>query len=113
MSKFYLRVVVVLAVISLAGFGIATIRESHQHAGWMLMTFFVFVALAFRQFEGLKGYAFTITIFAAVSLAMYYPQYFTDLGDFKLSRLIVPLMQILMFGMGTSLRCGRSCSESW
>jgi BASS family bile acid:Na+ symporter len=67
------------------------------------MAFFIFVALAFRQHEWLKGYAFTITIFAAASLAMYYPQYFIYVGDFKLSRLIVPLMQILMFGMGTSL----------
>lgn len=67
------------------------------------MAFFVFVALTFRQFEILKGYAFTITIFAAVSLAMYYPQYFISVGDLKLSKLIVPLMQILMFGMGTAL----------
>lgn len=67
------------------------------------MAFFVFVALTFRQFEMLKGYAFTITIFAAVSLAMYYPQYFIYAGDLKLSKLIVPLMQILMFGMGTAL----------
>jgi bile acid:Na+ symporter, BASS family len=42
-------------------------------------------------------------IFAAVSLSMYYPQYFVSVGDFKFSMLIVPLMQILMFGMGTGL----------
>jgi bile acid:Na+ symporter, BASS family len=103
MSRFYVRVLSVLAILSLTGYAFSTVQQSHQHAGWMLMAFFVFVALAFRQFEWLKGYAFTITIFAAVSLAMYYPQYFVYVGDFKLSKLIVPLMQILMFGMGTAL----------
>ena len=38
-----------------------------------------------------------------VSVAMYYPQYFKTIGDFKLSALIVPLLQIIMFGMGTEL----------
>jgi len=42
-------------------------------------------------------------IFAAVSASMYYPQFFIAVGDFKFSRLIIPLMQIIMFGMGTSL----------
>jgi BASS family bile acid:Na+ symporter len=34
---------------------------------------------------------------------MYYPQYFLQVGDVKLAKLIMPLMQILMFGMGTAL----------
>ncbi len=92
-----------LAVIMLIGFIVATISDAHQYAGWLLMGFFVSVAVAFRSFELLKGYSFTISIFAAVSLAMYYPQYFVYVGDFKLSKLILPLMQIIMFGMGTGL----------
>jgi BASS family bile acid:Na+ symporter len=42
-------------------------------------------------------------IFAAVSLSLYYPAYFTHIGSFKLSRLILPLLQLIMFGMGTEL----------
>ena len=42
-------------------------------------------------------------IMAVVSLAMYYPQYFKTIGNFKLSALIIPLLQIIMFGMGTEL----------
>jgi BASS family bile acid:Na+ symporter len=64
---------------------------------------FLALALGFRGYELLKGYSFTIMIFAAVSAAMYYPQYFIQVGSFKLSSLIVPLMQIIMFGMGTGL----------
>jgi BASS family bile acid:Na+ symporter len=81
----------------------STLLEAHQLEGWLLTTFFLLVAIGFRHYENLKGYSFTIMIFAAVSLAMYYPQYFIYVGDFKLSKLIVPLMQIIMFGMGTGL----------
>ena len=42
-------------------------------------------------------------IFAAVSIAMYYPHYFVHVGSFKLSGLIIPLLQIIMFGMGSEL----------
>jgi BASS family bile acid:Na+ symporter len=34
---------------------------------------------------------------------MYYPQYFTSAGDFQLKRMIVPLLQIIMFGMGSQM----------
>ena len=38
-----------------------------------------------------------------VSLAMYYPQYFKTVGGLTLSAMIIPLLQIIMFGMGTEL----------
>lgn len=103
MTRFYPKLFLTLAMLCMIGFIFLTWHQQHHYAGCVLMAFFVFVVLIFRQFEMLKGYAFTITIFAAASLAMYYPQYFIYAGDFKLSRLIVPLMQILMFGMGTAL----------
>jgi quinoprotein glucose dehydrogenase len=78
-------------------------RTPSGPGGWLLMTFFVILALVFRRYPLLKGFSFTVMIFAAVSLAMYYPSYFTHIGDFKLSRLILPLLQIIMFGMGTEL----------
>jgi bile acid:Na+ symporter, BASS family len=97
------RIIFIAAGIMFAGFIATTIAQKHDYAGWMLMGCFVFIAHAFRGYELMKGYSFTVMIFAAVSLAMYYPQYFVYVGDFKLSKLIVPLMQILMFGMGTAL----------
>lgn len=50
-----------------------------------------------------KSFAFSIWVFTSVSAAMFFPAYFTEIGGFELSRLIVPLIQIIMFGMGTSL----------
>ena len=75
----------------------------HDLSGWLLMLVFLFLALAFRQREQLKGFAYSIMILAAVSVAMYYPQYFLTVGDFKLSKLIIPLLQVIMFGMGSEL----------
>lgn len=92
-----------LAITLLAFFGVATGMNQHSVAGSLLIFFFVVLALAFRRYEVLKGYSFTIMIFAAVTAAMYFPQYFTQVGEFRLSKLIVPLMQIIMFGMGTGL----------
>src|SRR5690606_41329126 len=42
-------------------------------------------------------------IFAAVTTAMYYPDYFVEMGGFQLAVLITPLIQLIMFGMGTSM----------
>ncbi len=94
---FFLAGFLILAFIKVTSAG------EHVYAGWILMAFFFSIALAFRSYPLLKGYSFTVMIFAAVSLAMYYPQYFVYVGDFKLSKLILPLMQIIMFGMGTGL----------
>lgn len=98
-SKVLLFLSIVLAIL----FGVTTYLGQHSVAGWLLILAFLAIALRFREHEILKGYSFTVMIFAAVTAAMYHPQYFTQVGDFKLSKLIVPLMQIIMFGMGTGL----------
>jgi len=96
-------VLMLLAGVFAIGFISTTLLEEHGHAGWLLMMFFLMVAAVLRKYELLKGYSFTVMILAAVSLSMYYPQYFVSVGNFKLATLIVPLMQIIMFGMGTGL----------
>ncbi len=68
-----------------------------------VITFFSALALAANGTKKLKGFSFTLLIFAAVAAAMFYPQFFLEIGTFKLSRLIVPLLIIIMFGMGTSM----------
>ncbi|MCW3115590.1 MAG: bile acid:sodium symporter family protein [Segetibacter sp.] len=92
-----------LAALFLIAYIIATIQQSNNPAGWLLMLFFAALAIAFRGNKFLKGLSFTVIILAVVSLAMYYPRYFVTVGTFKLSALIVPLLQIIMFGMGTEL----------
>ena len=64
--------------------------------------FFIFLAIGIRG-TPLKGLAFTVWVFAAVTISMFYPKYFIEIGGFQLKVLIIPLMQIIMFGMGTTM----------
>jgi len=69
---------------------------------WAVMLF-LFLALGFRSSDLLKGFSYTTIIFAAVTAAMFYPEYFRTFGDYELKELIVPLLIIIMFGMGTAM----------
>jgi bile acid:Na+ symporter, BASS family len=71
--------------------------------GPLLIVFFISLAIAVRGFKSVKGFSYTIWIFTAVTASMFYPQYFTSVGDFQLKTLIVPLLQVIMFGMGSQM----------
>ncbi len=62
-----------------------------------------FLALYCMKHPVLKSYAFTVWVFAFVASSMFYPQGFMTWGGYDLKGLIVPLIQIIMFGMGTTL----------
>ncbi len=74
-----------------------------DNTGLLLTAFFVFLAIGFRGYEHLRGFSFTVIIFAAVTVAMFYPAYFQEVGGYDLKNLFVPLLQIIMFGMGTAM----------
>lgn len=80
-----------------------TIFHIHEWGGWALSLSLLCLAIAIRGKENLKGLSFTVVIFAMVIIALYHPEYFVDWGGFKLSSLIIPLIQVIMFGMGTSM----------
>jgi bile acid:Na+ symporter, BASS family len=71
--------------------------------GLLLISGLIAMALAVRGFKRLKGFSYTLWIFTAVTTSMFFPQYFISIGDFQLKRLIVPLLQIIMFGMGSQM----------
>jgi len=91
------------AILLLLTYIILTAIGKHGPGGWLLMLFFVCLSLGFRGNKKLKGLSFTVIIFAAVSFALYYPYYFIEWSGYKLSNLITPLIQLIMFGMGTSM----------
>ncbi len=71
--------------------------------GVFVIGFFTLAAIGIRILPHLKGFSFTIWVFAAVSLAMFYPQTITDVRGYNTEGLIVPLVQLIMFGMGTAM----------
>lgn len=72
-------------------------------SGPFLVLFFVLLAFGFRGYEHLKGYSYTVTILASATAAMYYPSAFVSWDGYELKKLITPLIQLIMFGMGTSM----------
>jgi bile acid:Na+ symporter, BASS family len=72
-------------------------------SGPFLILSFISLSYGIRMFPKYKGLSFTVIIFAAVTTAMYYPALFTSAGNFQFKTLIVPLIQIIMFGMGSQM----------
>lgn len=61
----------------------------------------VLLAVAARIYA--RAYAFTAWVLVGVGAALCYPGAFQSWGDVKLTVFIVPLTQLIMFGMGTTL----------
>lgn len=92
-----------IAVFLFALAGIYLSLNEGPYLGVVVIGFFTSLALAIRGNEKLKGFSYTVLIFAAVSISMFYPALLTKVGSFELKGLIVPLLQIIMFGMGTAM----------
>ncbi|SDP96848.1 bile acid:Na+ symporter, BASS family [Mucilaginibacter sp. OK268] len=97
------KIIAGISVICLLIAAVRFYQDGIASAGPFLIAFFITLAIAFRGFVLLKGFSYTIIIFAAVTTALYYPQYFIQVNGIKLAILITPLIQLIMFGMGTSM----------
>lgn len=71
--------------------------------GPVLIAMFGSLALFCMAHSFLKSFAFTVWVFAFVTASMVYPSVFMTWLGVDLKILIVPLIQIIMFGMGTTL----------
>ena len=90
---------VLLLIISL----IVILTGKGSVAGPFLIAMFIILSFAVKGFQAVKGLSFTMWMFTAVAAAMFYPQLFLSYGSFKTTALIVPLLQIIMFGMGSQM----------
>ena len=82
---------------------ISVFSNAGSATGIFLISGFITLATGVRGYEKLKGFSYTLWIFTAVAASMFYPQYFISVGSFELKKLIVPLLQIIMFGMGSQM----------
>ncbi len=93
----------VISAISFCGALLLLSTGNPSVGGPLLMAGFIALALGVRGYPSTKGFSYTIWIFTAVTASMFYPQFFLSVGDFQLKLLIVPLLQIIMFGMGSQM----------
>ena len=79
------------------------ITNNSHYIGILVTLFFTTLALACMRHAILKNFAFTVWVLAFVSASLFYPNLFGTWFAVDLKILIVPLIQIIMFGMGTTL----------
>lgn len=103
MKTLYQILLVVSGLCFFAIFGLFFAGYSPGVIGFFVVLMFVSLALGIRQLENLKAFSFTVWVFAAAAMAMFYPALITEIRGYNTEGLIVPLVQLIMFGMGTAL----------
>lgn len=101
LQKLTLIITAILLIVS----GFLFISGSYILGGFILTFFWLSLAIYMMQVIHLRKFSYTVMILASVTISMTYPQYFNSVGDFQLKKLIVPLLQIITFGVG--------CTMSW
>ncbi len=99
MFRFFLILALVLALLSIPFLWI----NWYVIAGICLVLVWWTLALGFRLRVELMPYSFPIAILGVVTLALFFPKPFQEVGGFSLTGLINPLIQLIMFGMGATL----------
>ena len=74
-----------------------------DYSGIPVITGLLALALSLRQKSKYKPYVFSVFVFTAVAVSLYYPHPFREIGSFKLDTLIIPILMLIMFGMGTKM----------
>ncbi len=79
-------------------------------AGIPMVAALIAGALYGRYNPRFKGSSFTFWVFAFLAAAMYFPWLFTNWG-FNTKVIVIPMLQLIMFGMGTKLSIGDFMKE--
>ena len=98
-SKYLIRVFLLFVLVT----AVMLVTGYRSEVGPFVVAAFAALALFCMGHAFFKSFAFTVWVFAFVAASMVYPVAFMSWAGFDLKILIVPLIQIIMFGMGTTL----------
>ncbi|MDO5552658.1 MAG: bile acid:sodium symporter family protein [Planctomycetia bacterium] len=84
-------------------FVILTCLGQYIAGGVLLIAFWLALALRTRLGEFSKNFTFPVLVFACLTASMYFPSPFLKVGSLSSMALITPILQVIMFGMGTQL----------
>ena len=93
-------------LVALLGFLTARLSGQYAWSGAALILSFALLAVYFQRHPKLNIIAFTFWVFTMTTWGLYFPAHFTSWGGFQLNRLNVPLIQLIMLGMGATLSLG-------
>lgn len=94
----FLALAAVLCITTVVMIGLGHVAR----AGVPLTGALVLLALYALGTVKLRGMSFTFWVFAFLAAAMYFPWLFINWG-FNTQKLVIPLIQLIMFGMGTKM----------
>lgn len=63
-------------------------------------------AMASGRYPAFQKWTFLIWLCTAIIVGMTFPEWFIGVGDFKFTALFIPILQVIMFCMGTTLSVG-------
>ena len=101
--KLIFKLVLGLGALCLIAALILYVSGNRTVAEPFLITALLSLAIGIRGANALKSFAYPIMIIGVVSTALIFPQYLIEINGFKLSLLVTPLIQLIMFGMGTTM----------
>jgi BASS family bile acid:Na+ symporter len=101
----FYRVCLCLSAASFIAFIGAWIAGHSAQCAFLPVSGMIVLTVGLSGVSSLKGYRFTASILAAVAAAMIYPGYFSQIAGINLQdpRLILFVVQLVMFGMGTQM----------
>ena len=102
-NNIYKLLLISSAILGVLSLGMLIFGGGLLETGPFIVGSLVCLAIGGRSVSMLNQMSFTIWVLAAVSVGFFYPQYFQKIGDFKFTGFIVPLIQIIMFTMGTEM----------
>lgn len=98
--KFLVPIVFLLL---LAVFGACTIAGYYPVGGVALALFWFAAAGATQLSETTKPFTYPLVVIGCVTTSMYFPSLYESWFGFKTTGFVIPILQIIMFGMGTQL----------
>lgn len=98
----YKLLLIISLLLIVVGFSILVASANHE-ASYFLVPGIAILAIALQGFPLFRGFSYTMFIFAAVTCSLYNPAWFTGIGQFSFKSLIIPLLQVIMFGVGSTM----------
>jgi bile acid:Na+ symporter, BASS family len=103
MDKIYKFLLAASVFLGLAAIGVFIFGNGPKDTGFLVIGALVCLAFGGKGKPTINQHAFTLWVIIAVAIGMYFPENFRQIGSFKFTKLIVPLIQLIMFTMGTEM----------
>jgi BASS family bile acid:Na+ symporter len=93
----------IIGIAMLMTFVVLTFFAVYKLGGLCLAFFWFALAMLVRSNDFTKNFSYTLIVVACVTTSMYFPDFYLHVGNINTMAFIIPILQFIMFGMGTQL----------